>query len=378
MIIPGEIFKITIVLILVFSFVFFPLYAARASDWWFYLKEYILDLISRLISRVLLSIMSNGITRVILTSGRPALPGVAPGPALVRDWGDFLQTAQHRGEDILRATVANVTQGSDATACPYLRNDLATSFGAQNRLIPGFNPSNYRLDSLEPFKLLTKCTLSPGVNVGAFKNNFSQGGWTAWNQLIQPQNNFFGTYVLGLDELTKQRAFQQSSDLNEATAGSGYTSKRTGCTIRQTGGNEQCLVYGQIITPGDLFGKTGAQTIDQELGWLVSSDELTEAVVVLTGIVTDKLTNFVVNSLFEEVGPALGADRPTSGQINQVTQACVNTCTNNCPAPLPQCPIDPVTGQPTNANGACAPLDPDPRNACVANCQSQCTNLPSR
>ena len=359
MIIPGGIFKNAVILILIFSFVFLPLYVAKAADWWYYLKEYVVDLIARLISRTLLSLMSNGLTRVILTSGRPLLPGVAPGPALVKDWGDFLQTAQYRGEDVLRATVANITQGSGATACPYLRNNLATSFGAQNKLVPGFNPDKYRIDSLEPFKLQTKCTLSPGLNVDLFKNNFSGGGgWTAWNQLIQPQNNFFGTYTLTLDELTKQRAFQQTSDLNEAMAGSGYTSKRTGCTVRPSGGNQQCLVFGEIITPGDLFGKTGAQTIDNELGWLVSSDELTEAVVGLTDIVTAKLTNFVTNAMLSTAGPGLGADRPTSDQINQVTQACLSSCTNNCPAP--------------------DPVDPGPRNDCIANCQSQCTNLPSR
>ena len=375
--IPKEGLKIIIALILVFSLAFFPLHIARAvSGWLIVLKEYVLDLIARIITRILLSVVSNGITRTILTSGRDCIPGQLC-PAFVRDWGDFLRTAQYRGEDILRATVANVTQGASATACPYLRDRLAVSFGAQNRLIPGFNPNNYRLESLEPFKLLTQCTLSPGLNVGAFQNSFSQGGWAAWNQLIQPQNNFFGTYTLGLDELAKQRQFQEYTDLGEAGAGSGYTSKRTGCT--GMGANQQCTIYGKIITPGDLFGKSGAATIDRELDWLVSADELEEALVNLAGVVINKLTNFVVNAVLSQTQGALG---PGTGEapppnIGGAQQDCVNACIQtNCPAALPACTYttDPLTGAQTVTNAPCTPNDIDPRNACVANCQARGCN----
>ena len=353
--------KIILAVVLVFSFIFLPIYTVKAfSGWLIVLKEYVLDLIARLISRTLLSIMSNGITRVILNSGREG------GPAIVQDWRDFLEIAQYRGEDSTRAIIGDAAFGS-ATLCSYLRSPVAGIFNAG--LIPGFDPSKYRIDNLQYYNIRNRCTLPANFNVSAFRNDFRNGGWAAWEQLIQPQNNFYGVYADSNTELSNQRVFEQSIDTSETESGSGYTSRRTGCEVRA--GNTQCLVYGKVVTPADLFGKNGAATIDRELDWLVGSDELEEVLVGLTGVVINKLTNFVVNSALNEVGPGLGADSnaapkdaPTSAQ-----QDCVNACiASNCSPALQQCSYN---NDGETINKPCVPEDVDPRDACITTCQAQ-------
>lgn len=277
----------TILSVIIIGFlILYPMQAARSAGAIVYiLKEFTLDVIARVIGRTFLSRMDNAITKFISKNGRDE------GPNFVQDWRDFLENAQYRGEDITRAIIGDAIDAGSGTICSYLRNPLGTAFGASK--MPNFSPFLYRVDSLQYYKLRNRCTMPVGFNIDVFKNNFTQGGgWTAWNQLIQPQNNFFGVYGDTLDELSKQRVFEEKTDQGEANSGGGFISKRAGkggCILK--GMNTTCLILGKVLTPADMFKETAAKMNTAEFNWLTSSDELSEVIAFAASWVTNRLTN---------------------------------------------------------------------------------------
>ncbi len=305
-------FKLIISVVLVGALLLAPLYAARAAGAIMYiLKEFGLDIVARFLTRVFLSKMQNGIMGQVLKSGRDG------GPAFVQDWRKFLQNAQYRGEDVLRAEVADATLGSNPTVCPYMRSSLAQIFGAQ-QTVPNFNSSNYRVDSLQPFKLRNRCSLPTGLDVNSFRNDFSNGGWDAWGKLIQPQNNFYGVYNDSLSELYKQRGFEQGIDKSEAESGSGNVSKRANCSGE--GPNRQCTVLGVVITPGTIFSDSEKSKINKELDWLIGADELSEVIANFTSVVLSNLANYAANAIVSENPPREDPTYDASSEMNRAEQ----------------------------------------------------------
>lgn len=260
--------KKTLASFIIISFlIFLPIqivYSAGAVV--YILKEFGLDLIARVLARTFLSTLMNNATEIISTAGR--IPGT---PTFVQDWRTFLEEAQYRGEDTTRAIIGGAT-APEGTICQYLKNSLASAFGASK--VDGFQPFRYRVDSLQYYSERNKCTLPIGFNVNTFRNDFSAGGgWAAWDKLIQPQNNFFGVYADSLDELARQRSFEEKTDQSEAGP-SGFTSTRSACVLG--GGNTPCLVLGQVLTPGQILKDTAAHLNLSELDWMTDSDELSE------------------------------------------------------------------------------------------------------
>ncbi|HLD34362.1 MAG TPA: hypothetical protein VJB62_00710, partial [Patescibacteria group bacterium] len=51
------------------------------------------------------------------------------------------------------------------------------------------------------FEERVKCTITDIVdNIKDFSDNFSNGGWKAWLTLTEPQNNFYGGYLIAYEE----------------------------------------------------------------------------------------------------------------------------------------------------------------------------------
>ncbi|HEY4506610.1 MAG TPA: hypothetical protein VJH71_00365 [Candidatus Paceibacterota bacterium] len=362
--------KLISILILV-SVVFIPLhYSKAASGWLIVLKEYGLDLAARLISRLILNVTSNLLSLQISSSGRDG------GPAFVVDWREFLQQAQYRGENVARALIGDAILGPDAQVCPYMRGALANIFNI-NSIPPGFKTLNYRLDSLQYFNVSNKCTITDGAVVGSIRQDFTKGGWTAWEKLIQPQNNFYGVFANSYGEIVKQRAFEQGIDTSEAESGSGYTSKRAGCV--GVGDNRQCTLLGKVVTPADIFGKTGAATIDRELDWVVGSDEIQEVIISVADSLVNKLENFAFGLL---PGGTTINDLPNVNQelpaIDGAQRDCSRLCViEECPTFQPVC-VD------TNGNGVLDDRETDSncadsseqtvRQRCVDNCNAKSCN----
>ncbi len=270
-------------------------------------KEYVLDAIARTIARSLLNIAVSGIINKIQTGGRDG------GPAFVQNWSNFQTNAQYRGENVFRSILASTN------LCSYTSGSIKELFAA-NTVVPS-QGQNLRTGNFDSFALRSNCTMPSNFSMTNYQNDFSgNGGWNAWSRMLEPQNNYYGLLFGSLDESARQRSLAQSSDVYEAMAGSGYTSVRNSCTGK--GPNAQCVFMGQIFTPGDLLGKSAASTIDNDLGWLVSSDELSEVIIAIGSAITNRIINLATSNPSNDYATAPKTDTSSSDKY----LACVNSC----------------------------------------------------
>lgn len=79
-----------------------------------------------------------------------------------------------------------------------------------------------------PYQSYARCTLgSMGANLGSFFNNFAGGGgWNTWLQVIQPQNNFYGSYLMAQDEYYRRIYEAAEAAKNEGLASGGFVSPK--------------------------------------------------------------------------------------------------------------------------------------------------------
>ncbi|MEK7464570.1 MAG: hypothetical protein AAB617_02205 [Patescibacteria group bacterium] len=90
-----------------------------------------------------------------------------------------------------------------------------------------------------PFTQQVSCTLDSIVgNIENFYDDFKEGEWIGYNEILKPQNNYYGAFLLAQDETLKRSAEATRSKELEASAGSGFLSTK------------QCLewtVYGNSV-----------------------------------------------------------------------------------------------------------------------------------
>ncbi len=97
--------------------------------------------------------------------------------------------------------------------------------GAADLLCSPFRPQlmlalKYNLPSMEKFR----CTFEDAKNNWeGFMNNFTNGGWESWISITsQPQNNPYGAYLMGVDELARRQAEAKENAKTEASWGQGF------------------------------------------------------------------------------------------------------------------------------------------------------------
>ncbi len=245
-------------------------------------KEFVEDIIARCLAREILAVMGKNITNIARLGGRNG------GPAWVRNWRNFQMDAQYRGEDIFRGVL------NSTNLCGYFGDDLKGLFGATETV--DLTSILTRVSDLDSFQVKAGCTLPDNFDFNAYKNDFSgNGGWEAWSNLLEPQNNFYGSLFVSLDEADKQRAVEESTDLNEAGP-TGFTSIRgqgatKNCLISSPSNSGRCLIYKDILTPGNIISGAVLGGIESELQWIASTDELNEIVASGINIVLSRLLN---------------------------------------------------------------------------------------
>lgn len=139
-------------------------------------------------------------------------------PMFITDWKSFLaQGVNIAGGDLL----IELGLGS-----------LCRPFGLQ-----------LQLALLQPprFSRMIQCTLDQVVgNVLGFYEDFRRGGFIAYREIWQPQNNFYGALLMTIDEKQKRAAEQQEALTREAQAGGGFLSTKE-CRPKERLGVEEDL-----------------------------------------------------------------------------------------------------------------------------------------
>ncbi len=358
-------FKRGLLIIILIALLATPVFYATATDLggsWaqataFITKEFGLDLVARVIARTLLNKMVSGLITKIQTGGEGGKP------AFVQNWRNFQTDAQYRGEDVFRSILAGTK------LCGYFEKDIKGLFKAGNELKS--LGQNLRVDNFDPFKLRTNCTMPSNFNIANYQKDFAgNGGWNAWSRMLEPQNNYYGALFGSLDEAARQRNLEAQAGAQEAQAGSGYTSIRGACKNQLAGtvqegptqpSQARCTFMGKVFTPADLLGKTAASTIDKDLSWLVTSDELSEVVINVITASINRLANLATSKAANDYATAPEVRDPTQDNykacINSCNalgadspdyQACTLQCSRDTGAPIPE-PIPPTEPPPGGA-----------------------------
>jgi hypothetical protein len=136
--------------------------------------------------------------------------------------------------------------------------------------------------------------------------------WEGWKKIFELQNTTTGALIISLGELEKQRNLEAEVDALEAVSGRGYTSVRKGCltppirnlppeVYSNVSESKRCVIWREIVTPGDLLAEAAASTIQQAFNWVVSIDEINEATQIIIG--------FLIERVFDKLsGLAEGGD----------------------------------------------------------------------
>ncbi|MDP4001624.1 MAG: hypothetical protein Q8P69_01090 [bacterium] len=243
-------------------------------------KELRGDILSRCTAREIFNAMSKGIIDNARTAGRDG------GVAFVRNWRNFQTDAQYRGENIFRAVLSNTK------LCNYIDNNIKSFFGVSGKTSLPANTQT-RTGNLDPYQLRANCTMPSNFNIVNYQKDFAgNGGWDAWSRMLEPQNNYYGALLLSLDEVSRQRNLEQSSDLSQVAANAGFTGKsgsNAQNSCKKTDVNGKCLAYNDIKTPGIIISESVAATIQQELGWITNVHDVGEVISAATEVLLNRL-----------------------------------------------------------------------------------------
>ncbi len=184
-----------------------------------------------------------------------------------------------------------------------------------------------QLAVLQPprFSGQVKCTLDQVVrNMVGFYNNFSTGGFIAYREQWQPQNNFYGGLLMMMNEKETRIADKRFAANQQVQANNGFL------------GQQKCDEFGRcvIVTPGMQIGAAAAKVIGADLDYIVNSKSMAAYV----AAISDALINRVIREGVSGFQGVVSASAPKIGY---------------------------VPAQPANA-APCAGLTGDALNACRA------------
>lgn len=163
-------------------------------------------------------------------------------PVFVNDLKLYLEDAKNI------VAVGFLSQLLGADACTFF--DLNALFGTR----PG---------TVDRFRAQARCTLDDiGIDAQEFFNNFSEGGWYAYEQSVTGNNNVFSMYINGQDALHKAQNQAQKQEEQRLSWASGFLSF--------TDAN------GKTTTPGSMISARLGTAVGTDLRQYELADEFDE------------------------------------------------------------------------------------------------------
>jgi hypothetical protein len=220
---------------------------------------------------------------------------------LVADWGLFFEQA-----------------GKDAVG--VLAQDLGAGFLCRNFDI------NLRLMllPLPKFSQRATCSLDDIVrNIDSFVENFTNGGFLAYQEQWYPHNNFYGSALSLLDEASTRSAKAQSLAESQLVAGGGFFSQ---VKCNPPGTNLNC----KVVTPGSYIGDQVKDLIGpkREFWTILNADDVAAYVTAIVNAGINRLTKMGIDGL---IGSLRGTSEfttvtpqaPCAGLTGEAFVACV-------------------------------------------------------
>ena len=143
---------------------------------------------------------------------------------------------------------------------------------------------------------LPYCTLNTVIsNIEDFYDNFTSGGWIAFNEIVKPQNNPLGAWIMQTEYLQEQAAtiaYEQEQQIK-----SGFIPTKA-CRVLETDpdtGNDRCLEYAISIpgqTKSDMTSKVTTTQFDNVDKYMITEKDLAGyAQLILDAIVSRVVTS---------------------------------------------------------------------------------------
>lgn len=182
-----------------------------------------------------------------------------------------------------------------------------------------------------PFTQQVSCTLDDIVgNITAFKNDFRNGGWVGYMELLKPQNNIWGLELLAQSQFLEEEGRKKEVAQYEASVGGGFLSQKrcevwervegqeiekkyssdnetlylespdgfkyTGTTSRPGNSKWQC-VSSKIVTPGTTVADAIEKALGSDWEFIVNADDLNQFATVVVDAIVNRLATEATTGL---------------------------------------------------------------------------------
>lgn len=187
-------------------------------------------------------------------------------PQFVTDWQGFAKDAADRaGGEFIESLDLGF---------------LCEPFNLQIQFAVGGTPKKFSEEA--------KCTLTDAIeNIESFGEDFRSGGWVAFGESWQVQNNFFGSLINVQKRLGFQKEAAASAAVGEALAAGGFLSPKK-CQKDKNGKDIPSTC--KTVTPGKALGDLTSKALGSDIDFLLNADQLGEYV----GAIVDALLNRVI------------------------------------------------------------------------------------
>lgn len=187
---------------------------------------------------------------------------------------------------------------------------------------------------------LPVCTLDTIMeNIENFYDDFRTGGWVAFNEVVKPQNNPIGAWLMYKENLEDQENRAKEQQALKGQSGYAPTEKCTKTEINPQTGQEEC-VDSIISIPGqaksDLTSKALAAQVDKAESYMITEADLLGYAEMIGSAIVNRLVKSAKTAVFggKEYGEGL-LNLPETGDVVSDKYSCERAAT------LAMCVADP-------------------------------------
>ncbi|HRY76852.1 MAG TPA: hypothetical protein P5524_01670 [Candidatus Paceibacterota bacterium] len=225
-------------------------------------------------------------------------------PQFVTNWQDFIWgTAKESIGDVIETT------GKLSFLCAPFRAQVVLQLPVPQR---------------PPLPICTLDTIM--TNIENFYDDFRSGSWLTFNEVVKPQNNPYGAWIMQMESLDFEEA--RIKEEQELKAQSGYipTEQCIEKTVDPKTGEEKCLDT-KISIPGqaksDLTSKALAAQMDKAESYMITEADLSNYAEMIGDALLSRLVKSAKTAVFggKEYGEGL-LDLPETGTVVSDRYSC--------------------------------------------------------
>jgi hypothetical protein len=172
---------------------------------------------------------------------------------------------------------------------------------------------------------LPTCTLRQITgNIENFYNDFTSGGWIAFNEIIQPQNNEYGAYLItmeGLAQETYTKLKEKEQEVNQSEGGFLNTKRCKAWRYDEEYAKfydlqNECIGGWETTTPGGTIAQRLQKALDVDIDHILSAQEFTVYVSAILDAAINRLfragADGLLGMLTKEAPEELGTQGPSN------------------------------------------------------------------